>query len=46
MAILWFHTEMYYVGYDKTPYAVYVGDVLAVFFILSGYLFYKSEYVR
>lgn len=43
MAILWFHTEMYYVGYDKTPYAFYVGDVLAVFFILSGYLFYKSE---
>ena len=42
MAILWFHTEMYYVGYDKTPYAFYVGDVLAVFFILSGYLFYKS----
>ena len=42
IAILWFHTEMYYVGYDKTPYAFYVGDVLAVFFILSGYLFYKS----
>lgn len=42
MAILWFHTEMYFIGYDKTPYAFYVGDVLAVFFIISGYLFYKS----
>ena len=41
IAILWFHTEMYYVGYDKTPYAYYVGNVLAVFFILSGYLLYK-----
>ncbi len=43
IAILWFHTEMYYVGYDKTAYALYVGDVLAVFFILSGYLFYKNK---
>ena len=41
MSILWFHTEMYYVGYDKTPYTFYVGDVLAVFFIISGYLLYK-----
>ena len=43
MAILWFHTEMYYVGYDKTPYAFYVGDVLAVFFFISGYLMYQHE---
>lgn len=39
MAILWFHTEMYYAGTDITPYAFYVGDVLAAFFFLSGYLF-------
>lgn len=43
MVILWFHTEMYYVGYDKTPYAFYVGDVLAVFFMISGFLFYQSD---
>ncbi len=41
MAILWFHTEMYYAGRDVTAYAFYVGDVLAVFFFLSGYLFYQ-----
>lgn len=39
MAILWFHTEMYYAETDVTPYACYVGDVLATFFFISGYLF-------
>ncbi len=43
IAILWFHTEMYFVGYDITPYAMYVGNVLAVFFFLSGYLLYGKE---
>ena len=43
MAILWFHTEVYYAGTDITPYAFYVGDVLAVFFFLSGYLFYRDQ---
>ena len=43
LAILWFHTEMYYVGNDVTPYALYVGDVLAVFFFISGYLFYQDH---
>lgn len=42
LAILWFHTEMYYAGRDVTPYALYVGDVLAAFFFLSGYLFYHE----
>ena len=42
LAILWFHTEMYYAGRDVTPYALYVGDVLAAFFFLSGYLFYRE----
>ena len=31
LLILWFHTEMYYAGYDVTPYSYYVGDALAVF---------------
>ena len=43
IAILWFHTEMYYAGTDVTPYACYVGNVLAVFFFLSGYLFYSER---
>ena len=43
MAILWFHTEMYYAGTDVTPYALYVGDVLATFFFLSGYLFLSGK---
>ena len=38
MAILWFHTEIYYIGVDKVPYELYVGDVLATFFFLSGYV--------
>lgn len=38
IAILWFHTEMYFIGYDKIPYAIYVGDVLATFFFLTGYI--------
>lgn len=45
IAILWFHTEMYYVGYDITPYAMYVGNVLAVFFFLSGYLLYHKDLI-
>lgn len=43
MAILWFHTEMYYAGKDIIPYSFYVGDVLAVFFFISGYLFYDNK---
>lgn len=45
LAILWFHTEMYYAGTDITPYAFYVGDVLATFFFLSGYVSYREEVV-
>lgn len=40
IAILWFHTEVYFTGQPMTPYEMYVGDVLAVFFFLSGYLMY------
>ena len=47
MAILWFHTEVYFIGQQKTPYEMYVGDVLAVFFFLSGYLMYgKPLYIK
>lgn len=41
LAILYFHPEMYYAGSDVTPYAAYVDNVLAAFFFLSGYLFFK-----
>ena len=43
VAILLFHTEMYYAGYDIIPYAFYVENALAMFFFLSGYLFYKDD---
>lgn len=41
--ILYFHTEMYYIGYDFIPYGLYVANVLMVFFFISGYLFYKEN---
>lgn len=43
ISILWFHTEMYYAGEDIIPYALYVEDVLAVFFFLSGYVMHNVE---
>ena len=39
VAILLFHTEMYYAGRDITPYRCYVHNALATFFFISGYLF-------
>ena len=41
--ILFFHTEMYYIGYDFIPYGLYVANVLMAFFFISGYLFYKEN---
>lgn len=41
--ILYFHTEMYYIGYDFIPYGLYVSNVLMAFFFISGYLFYKED---
>lgn len=38
LAILFFHTEMYYAGRDIVPYAMFVSDALALFFFVSGYL--------
>ncbi|MBQ5971393.1 MAG: acyltransferase [Prevotella sp.] len=42
IAILWFHTEVYYAGGEVTPYGLYVQDALAGFFFLSGYLFWRD----
>ncbi|MBR1687573.1 MAG: hypothetical protein IJ710_03455 [Prevotella sp.] len=39
IAILWFHTEFYYIGHCVIPYNMYVPDVLITFFIISGFLF-------
>ena len=43
MAILYFHTEMYYAGKDVVPYACYVDNALSVFFFISGYLMLKED---
>jgi fucose 4-O-acetylase-like acetyltransferase len=37
--ILLFHTEVYYASHELIPYHIYVQDVLAMFFFISGYLF-------
>ncbi len=37
--ILLFHTEVYYASHELIPYHIYVQDVLATFFFISGYLF-------
>lgn len=41
LAILLDHTEIYYAGKNIIDYNLYVANVLAIFFILSGYLMYK-----
>lgn len=38
LMILWFHTEVYYLGDCVIPYAMYVENALMGFFFLSGYL--------
>lgn len=43
IAILLFHTEVYYAGYDVINYGFYVGNVLMTFFFVSGYLFFRAE---
>ena len=43
LAILWWHTDVYYTELPLVAYEYYVGDVLAVFFFLSGYLFYSDK---
>ncbi len=44
LAILLFHTEMYYVGNDILPYTMFVENALALFFFLSGYLFVSAQH--
>ena len=44
LLILLFHTEVYYTGEALIPYFLYVENALAVFFVLSGYLFFNKEF--
>ena len=43
MAILIFHTEVYYKQYDVTPYYIYTTNAIILFYFISGYLFYRSS---
>lgn len=43
LAILLDHTEIYYTGANLIDYNLYVCNVLAIFFVLAGYLMYKPE---
>jgi len=43
MAILLFHTEVYYTGNNIINYNFYVVNAITIFFIISGYLFYRKE---
>lgn len=38
IAILFFHTQMYFFGGDVIPYTLYVPNALAIFFFISGFL--------
>lgn len=42
MAILLDHTEIYYTGNNVIDYNFYVSDALYLFFMVSGYLFFKD----
>ena len=43
MAILLFHTEVYYTGQGLIPYHLYVTNALIAFFFVSGYLFHHPD---
>lgn len=43
LAILLFHTEVYYTGSEIISYNMYVTNALTVFFVISGYLMYKPR---
>lgn len=43
LAILFDHTEHYYVGENIVNLNLYVTDALCLFFMISGYLLYKAE---
>ena len=42
IAILIFHTEVYYKEYDVTPYYIYTTNAIVLFYFISGYLFYRQ----
>ena len=43
LAILLFHTEIYFTGTPVIPYSLYVVNALTTFFCISGYLMYRPE---
>ncbi|MCB6901740.1 acyltransferase family protein [Hoylesella buccalis] len=43
IAILYFHTEIYYTNTTIIPYSMYVVNALVMFFFISGFLFYKEN---
>jgi len=45
MAILLFHTEVYYAGQEIIPYHCYVTNALLAFFFISGFFFSHSDKV-
>ncbi|MDD5861470.1 MAG: acyltransferase family protein [Prevotella sp.] len=40
-AIVYDHTESWFVDYHIIPYSLYVSNVLVIFYFISGYLFYR-----
>lgn len=44
IAILAFHTEVYYKGFDTaTPYYIYTTNAIILFYFISGYLLYRKN---
>ncbi|MBP7358103.1 MAG: acyltransferase family protein [Prevotella sp.] len=43
IAILLFHTEIYYSGGEIIKYNLYVSNALIAFYFISGYLFYNNK---
>lgn len=43
VAILIYHTEMYYNTSYSTPYFMYTSNAITLFYFISGYLFYSSK---
>lgn len=43
IAILLFHTEIYYSGGEIIKYSLYVSNALITFYFISGYLFYNNK---
>lgn len=43
IAIIAFHTEVYYKETDVTPYYLYTTNAIILFYFISGYLFYRER---